>query len=239
MDHTFKGLILKSIDFHEADKLLTILTLEKGKIQVRARGVKKSTSKFGAFCQSFCFGEFELIDGKAGYVLSGINCIDSFFEMTQNLDKFSYAFAVLEILDKITVENEVYPSLFIEALKCIKSINYSTIDPRMLLSKFIILALKLEGFRLNLTACARCKTPFMSNPYLELPTGEILCVACRTFESIEIERSVFSAFKMLYENDYDKLSTIKLSRNILDKTLFALTQNLSYKYEIKLNSLKL
>ncbi len=239
MDYTFKGLIIKSIDFHEADKLLTILTLEKGKIQVRARGVKKSTSKLGALCQSFCFGDFELIDGKAGYVLSGINCIDTFFEMTQSLDKFSYAFAVLEILDKITAENQVYPNLFVEALKCIKSINYTSIDPRMLLSKFIISTLKLEGFRLNLTACARCKTPFISQSYLELSTGEILCVACRTFESIELERSVFSTIKILSDNDYDNFSTIKLSGNILDKTLSALSQNLSYKYEIKLNSLKL
>ena len=239
MDTTVKGLILKSVDYKEADKLLTILTLEKGKILVRARGVKKSNSKLKAFCQSFCFADIELIDGKAGFVLSGINSIDSFFEITKDLDKFAFGFAVLEILDKICVENETYSSLFVEALKCIKTINYTKLDPRLVLCKFIIGTLNLEGFSLNLNTCSRCRTPLMSNLYFDLSSGEILCNACRTFDSIEIEKSVFSTFKILSQNDYDKLQTIKISKNILEKTLNVLTQNLTYKYEIKLNSLKL
>jgi DNA repair protein RecO (recombination protein O) len=239
MDTTVKGLILKSTDYKEADKLLTILTLEKGKIYVRARGVKKSTSKLKAFCQSFCFGDFELVTGKSGFVLSGINCIDNFFEITKDLDKFSKASATIEILDKICAENESYPQLFIDALKCLKTIAYTTVEPRLVLSKFIIDTLKLEGFCLNLDVCSRCRTPLVSNIYFNLSTGEILCSACRTFESIEIEKSVFSTFKILSQNDYDQLRTIKIPTNILDKTLNVLAQNLSYKYEIKLNSLKL
>jgi len=239
VDTTVKGLILKSTDYKEADKLLTILTLEKGKIFVRARGVKKSTSKLKAFCQSFCFADMELIDGKSGFVLSGINCIDSFFEITKDLDKFAFGFAVLEILDKICAENETYPSLFVEALKCIKTINYTKLDPRLVLCKFIIGTLKFEGFNLNLTTCPRCRTPLLSNLYFDLSSGEILCSACRNFDSIEIEKSVFSTLKILSQNDYDKLQTIKIPKNILEKTLSVLTQNLTYKYEIKLNSLKL
>jgi len=46
LDTKVKGIVLKSIDFKDNDKLLTILTLEKGKITVKARGVKKNTSSY-------------------------------------------------------------------------------------------------------------------------------------------------------------------------------------------------
>lgn len=239
MDTTVKGLILKSTDHREADKLLTVLTLEKGKILVTAKGAKKNTSKLKAFCQSFCFCDMELTNGKAGYILSGVNSIDNFYELTKDLDKFSLGFAVLEILDKICVENVTYPSLFLEALKCIKTINYSTIEPRLILCKFIVSVLKFEGFNLNLNVCSRCRTPLLGELYFDLSSGEILCSACRNFDSIEIEKSVFSTLKILSQNYYDKLHTIKISKTILTKTLNVLVQNLSTKYEIKLNSLKL
>ena len=232
---TFKGLVLKSIDYKESDKLLTILTLEKGKIFVRARGVKKSASKLKAFCQSFSYAEFDVIQGHAGLTIAGVNGIDNFFELTRDLEKYSYGFSVLEILDKITAESESYPSVFVESLKCLKTLTYSDIEPRLVLCKFIVSVLSFEGFRLNLNDCPRCKTPLVSPIYFDLGSGEILCSACRTFESIEIEKGVFSTFKILSQNDYDKLKTIKIPKNILEKSLNALVQNLSYNYEFKIN----
>ena len=68
--------------------MLTILTLEKGKILVNARGVKKPKSKLKAFCQSFCFADFELTKSSNGYILTGVNQIESFFDLTSNIDKF-------------------------------------------------------------------------------------------------------------------------------------------------------
>ena len=70
MDTIVKGIVLKTKEYKDNDKLLTILTLEKGKILVKARGVKKSKSKLKAFCQSFCFADFELVSSSAGFVLS-------------------------------------------------------------------------------------------------------------------------------------------------------------------------
>ena len=120
MDLTVKGVVLKTTEYKDNDKLLTILTLEKGKILVKARGVKKSTSKLKAFCQSFCFADFELVSSGAGYVLTGVNEIENFYNLTTNIDKFSYAFCVLEIIDKVCAENQEYVSIFIDCLKTLQ-----------------------------------------------------------------------------------------------------------------------
>jgi len=239
MDKIVKGIVLKASEYKDADKMLTLLTLEEGKISVKARGVKKSTSKLKPYCQSFCFADFELAESHGMYILTGVNHIDSFFDLTTDYEKFSYGYAVLEILDKVCVESQTYVPLFIDSLKCLKALSYSTLDPRLVLSKFIINLLSYEGFNLNLNKCSHCKLDFAGGIYLDYMAGELLCPACKTFDSFEIDKSVFATMKILSNNDYDNLNTIKISKNILDKTLDALTKDLCLKFEFKLNSLKL
>lgn len=239
MDTKVKGIVLKAKDYKDNDKLITILTLEKGKILVKARGVKKNSSRLKAFCQSFCFADFELVSSKAGYVLTGVNEIENFYDLTLDINKFSYAFCVLEIIDKICAENQEYVEIFIDSLKCLQQMSYSNVDCRLVLSKFVLNLLKYEGFSLNLNRCFSCKTPLMSDIYFDLNRGEVLCSACKKIDSIQIEKPVFSALKILSDCDYQKLSTVKFSSLILDKTLNFLINNLSTKYEIRINSLLL
>ncbi|MBQ3047748.1 MAG: DNA repair protein RecO [Clostridia bacterium] len=239
MDISVKGIILKTKDYKENDKLLTILTLEKGKILVNAKGVKKPKSKLKAFCQSFCFADFELTKSSNGYILTGVNQIESFFDLTSNINKFSYAFAVLEIADKICFENQAYVNVFIDCLKCLKQMNFTDVEPKLIFSKFILSILKYEGVNLNLNKCNCCKTPFVSDVYLDMNTGEVLCVACKNLDCIKLDKAVFSVLKILSREDYEKLSTIKFSAKILDATLNHLLQHLRHKFDVYIKSIDL
>lgn len=239
MDTTVKGIILKTKDYKENDKLLTLLTLEKGKILVSARGVKKPKSKLKAFCQSFCFADFELTKSSNGYILTGVNQIESFFDLTSNIDKFNYAFAILEVVDKICHENQIYVDIFIDCLKSLKQMNYSEVSPQLILAKFLLNILKFEGVNLNLNKCSNCKTPFVSDVFLDMKSGEVLCTACKNLDCVKLENFVFSALKILSREDYEKLTTIKFSQKILDATLKLLVENLKYKFDIFIKSIDL
>jgi len=233
-----KGIVLKSKDYKDNDKLLTILTLEKGKILVKAKGVKKPKSKLKAYCQSFCFGNFELALSNNMYILTGVEEIENFYNLTTDYNKFSYAFCVLEIIDKICYENQEYVKIFIDSLKCLQQMN-NGLDCKLALIKFIIDILNSEGFNLNLTKCSCCKTPLVDKIFLDLNKGEILCSQCKNFDCIELEKSVFSTLKIISACQYEKLSTIKIAENILAKTLNVLVKNICFKYEIKISSLSL
>lgn len=239
MDKAVSGLVLKAIDYKENDKLLTILTLDMGKILVTARGVKKPTSKLKSYSQSFCFGEFELQQGKAGWVLVGVNPVDTFFELLTDFDKYKQACAVIEICDKICVENESYPKLLLEALKTIKQINYSQINPKLLLCKFMMNVQNLEGFYLDATHCPNCRSPFMNEVYLDTLTGELLCHACKNENCEVMDGGVFSVLKILSTVDENKLSTVRLPSGVVERAFTFLTRNLCNKFEIGLSSAKL
>lgn len=237
MDTQVKGIVLKTKEYKDNDKLLTILTLEKGKILVKARGVKKATSKLKAFCQSFCFANFELASTKGTYVLTGVNEIESFYDLTTDISKFSFAFCALELVDKVCYENQEYVSIFIDLLKCLQQMKDGKINVKLLLSKFMLNLLGYEGFNFNLSSCASCGNPLKIECFCDKSKGEILCPNCRTPNHDIMEKVTFSSLKILSQNSYEKLSTIKLSNVVLDKLLKFLTENIYYHYEIKLKSL--
>ncbi len=238
MNKVVKGIVLNTTDYKENDKILTILTFGSGKIQVLARGVRKSNSKFKAFCQPFCFAEFELVKGNINYILTGVNCIDTFFDLTIDYDKFFYAIGVVELLDKICVENQDYDNLIIKAISCIKDICYSNSSPKLLICKFIVYLLSIEGFNFITTNCSICNKKLTNKKYLNLSNGELVCNECSNNNCIELENSIFSTLKILYENDYEKLHTVKIPSSVLNKTLDLLLKNISFRYEIYLKSFK-
>lgn len=237
MDTKVKGIVLKTKEYKDNDKLLTILSLEKGKILVKAKGVKKASSKLKAFCQSFCFAEFELASSKAGFVLTGVNEIESFYDITCDIDRFSYAFCVLELVDKVCYENQEYVSIFIDMLKCLKQIKAGGTDVKLILCKFIFNVLNFEGFKINLNNCIYCKKPLTKNLFFNISKGEISCENCKSIEDEMLDNAIFSALKILVNNSYDQLKTVKLSNALQDKLLKFLTQNIYFRYEIKLKSL--
>ncbi len=237
MDKKVKGIILKTIDYKESDKLLTILCLEDGKITVKARAIKKAKSKLKAFCQPFCFANYELANSASGFVLTGAEEIENFYDLTSNIEVFEYAFCVLEIADKVCVEGQDYAELFIKILKVLSCLK-KQINSKIALTKFCLDVLRLEGINLNLKSCPNCKTPFVNDSvFLNFSTGEILCRACRGYDFFEIEKSCFSALKIIDDCDYTKLNTIKFSSQILGKTFDLIIKLLQVKFEIKLKSI--
>lgn len=239
MDTKVKGLVIKSKDYNEADRLLTILSAERGKIYVRSKGVKKQSSKLKGFCQNFCLADFELQEVKSGFILTGAKSIDFFFELSENYDKYTYACAILEILDKICRENIPYAHLLIDSLKSLRLLNYFDISPVLVLNKFILSLLRHEGIDFDTAICNNCKTPIMSEAYLDLTAGDILCPVCRGVNSIMVDRAVLSTIKILSSTSFDRLGTIKTAKNILLSTCMLLSTYLAEKYDISFNFIKL
>ena len=80
------GMVLQAGNIGEYDKRIVLLTKERGRISVFARGAKKATSQYAAACQPFTFGEFSLYEGKNSFNLMWAG-VDNYFDtLKKDLD---------------------------------------------------------------------------------------------------------------------------------------------------------
>lgn len=101
------GVIIKRSNYKEADKWLTLITREKGKIKVLARGLRKLTSKRGGKLELFNLIRLQVAPGKAYLVAAEVETIETFPKFRKDLSKLSLVFTLAEILDVLTAEEQV------------------------------------------------------------------------------------------------------------------------------------
>lgn len=96
-----EGIILKSADWGDLDRLLTIYTRGYGKIQARAISARKRESKLNSRLQSFSYGRFLLAKSKTIDIITELEVIDSCQYLHDNLESLAYAWHFSELVDKL------------------------------------------------------------------------------------------------------------------------------------------
>ena len=236
MDIRAKGLVVASRDIGEKDKLLTILTLEYGKLTCKARGVKAPKSKLKMQTQPFCFADFEMVKTGNNCTLTGGNIIDSFFDIVSNIEKFEYGYAILEVLDKISKEDEDISRSLIFGLKVLKNLCYTDISPALLFMHFLLNIFREEGFAINTEKCLGCKTKFMGETYFDFESGEIICKNCKTIDGMVIPPAVFNCMRIINKSSEDELKNIKFKEEYIQSCNMLLKKNFETKFMCRLKS---
>ncbi|MBQ7724395.1 MAG: DNA repair protein RecO [Lachnospiraceae bacterium] len=139
------GIILKSADYSEYDRRLTVFTLERGKITVFARGVKRPGNRLMASTEPFCTGTFRVTEGKNAYNLRETE-IDNYFEdLRIDLPAFYLGTYFLEFTDYYSRENlEDKPLLSLVYTSLIALLN-DGFDNDLIRSVFEIKIISIEG----------------------------------------------------------------------------------------------
>ncbi len=229
-----KGIIVESKDFKDKDKLVKIYTLEKGIINASFRGVRTSKSKLKAMKDVFVFGDFFIESVKGFNIVTGVDVIENFFALSQNLDKFYESCSIVNIIKQIAT-NEKNPQLFLTFIKSLKTIAFGNIQKDYVFIKFCLKVLENSGFAINFEKCSSCKAKITGKKFLNLDFGEIVCSNCKNAMSLEISNPAFSAMKIISGLDFEKLATLKISQTACSEILKILTLNMQERFSIKIN----
>lgn len=210
MEEKVNALMLKSVDYADNDKILTLFSLEQGVISAKMRGVKKAGAKLKFAAEPFCFAEYILTGGNLKTVTNA-SLTDSFYPIRENIFKFYAASAATEFVLKFCPENAVSPGLFFETIRFLKSLAYSELPPDVLLLAFLLHALKEIGYSLRFGDCAGCGEP-LGRVFFDFSTGCGYCENCRTESSVEISPVTYALLRKV--SSFDLGSVTK--KDILD-----------------------
>lgn len=145
-----ESLVLRRINYGEADRIITFLTKHNGKLAVMARGVRKEKSKLAGGIELFCVSNISFIRGKRDIgTLVSSRLKTNYKNIISDIERTNLAYEVLKIIDKHTEDNceEGYFNLLNETLS---GINNHKINPNLIDIWFIMNLLKLGGHQPNL-----------------------------------------------------------------------------------------
>lgn len=156
MEEKLNSLCIKTVDYKENDRLITLCTAEKGKVLVKAAGCKSPKAKLKFAASPLCFGEYIVIERGGRYTLKGCEPYDTFSELAKDLKRYYAGFSVLEWIDKLSNENETETcrGLLLYGTDALKNLAYSETSPEKIILEFMISALEISGYKLNLSTCA-------------------------------------------------------------------------------------
>lgn len=201
-----KGLVLGGTNYKEKDKLIRLYTLEKGKISVTMRGVRGDKAKLKSAKDIFCFGDYIIEEGKTNIITSA-DIIDNFYALSQNIEKYYEACAILDIVDRFS--DGANPQLFIETIKALKSLCYDNLPKYHVINKFLLDFLNGMGYFFMTDRCSSCGAT-LSAKYLNLDFGELVCPNCKTACCRKVPESCYGGIRLLANVGYEKLGSVRL-----------------------------
>jgi DNA repair protein RecO (recombination protein O) len=176
------GVVLRTYRLGEADRIVVFLTEGHGKVRAVAKGVRRTSSKFGGRLEPLSHVALLLWQGRGDLdIVNQVEVIDTFRVVREDLDRVSKGLTMLEVVDQIAQERHPDPRLYKMLIGALRVLADEARDPVLVVPAFFLKVLALEGATPVLDVCAGCGKPDgeVELVAFDLVEGGALCRACR------------------------------------------------------------
>jgi DNA repair protein RecO (recombination protein O) len=237
-----EGLVIKEVNTGEADKIVTILSGEYGKMSIIARGARRPRSRFTACTQFLCYSKFLLFRGREIHTINSCEVIESFSEVGNDLIKLTYASHIVDIIYD-TVQEEQPAN---KTLKLLLNTLYYLIktdrSPELITRIFELRYLCILGYAPYVKGCMNCSNDELENVLFSFKKCGFVCnnQDCLSSDPYALKVSLGTAKAMYYivYSGMNKLFNFDLSPTVLKELGHIIDRYLKERLEKDYNKLK-
>lgn len=175
------GLVIRETKTGEADKVITLLTSQMGRITINGKGVSSLKNKYAASTQLFSYSTFLLRKKGNFYYIRDTYYIESFMNIRYDLEKLALANYVCDVACDLAPESVEDPELLQLILNTLYAIaNMDKLPLEQIKGAFEFRAAVQEGFMPDLSGCGKCGCELHGDTTIDVMNGRMLCKKCRT-----------------------------------------------------------
>lgn len=220
-----EGVVIRTQDYQETNKIITIFSGKLGKFSALARGAKKPKSRMAALAQPFIQGEFLVYVNKKG--LSTIqqgDVIQSNRKIREDIKKTAYASYIAELTNKLLDEKEPNAFIYQQFMLTLEWIH----EHDKAIIPMLMYELKLyekAGFAPVVHACVNCGRKSIHYKF-SIQEGGLLCPACMKLDekAVPLTETLAKLLYVFLHVGLDRVGQISVSaeneqmyRNLLDQ----------------------
>jgi DNA repair protein RecO (recombination protein O) len=198
-----EAVVLRTQKLGEADRIITLLTREHGKVRAVAKGVRKTRSRLGSRVEPFMLIDIQLYEGRSLDIVTQVETIGAYgLGIAGDYGRYTAGTAMLETAERL-LESERDPALqlFLLLAGALRSLAEGAHDAGLVLDAFLLRALAVAGWAPCFTDCARCGAP---GPHraVSVPSGGSVCPQCRPAGSVAPHLETLDLLASLLSGDW-------------------------------------
>lgn len=213
-----RGIVLRQTETKEADKILTLLTAEKGKISVIARGARRKSCKYAACAQMLAYSEWTLYQKGDWYYANEASPLELFAPLQTDLTALSLGFYFAELTEAVTTPEQSAGELLRHLLNGLYALSALHKPPALVKPAFELKLLALAGYEPLADSCAYCGSETPERPLLDIQQGVVRCQKCGAQESgrsLPLDGASLAALRHVLYGDPKRLYSFCLEEESL------------------------
>lgn len=173
-----EAVVLRTHKLGEADRIVTLLSRYHGLLRAVAKGVRRTSSKFGSRLEPFMVVDVQLYEGRTLDSVTQVETIGAYGrEIIDDYASYTAASAMCEVAERLT-STDSQPQQYILLVGALRSLSNREHHPSLILDSYLLRALSIAGWAPNFFDCARCSKP---GPHLAfvMQQGGVVCPDCK------------------------------------------------------------
>jgi DNA repair protein RecO (recombination protein O) len=175
-----EAVVLRTQKLGEADRIVTLLTRQHGRVRAVGKGVRRTMSRFGARLEPFSHVDLQLSTGRSLDIITQAESIRAYGEpIVSDYALYTAATAMLETAERFT-DQEREPSLqqYLLLLGGLRALADAEHEPGLVLDAFLLRSLAVAGYAPSFSDCARCGVDG-PHRFFAVAAGGAVCGGCR------------------------------------------------------------
>lgn len=212
MQLTVDALVVRVKNMDEADRLLTLLTPDRGLVTAYMRGARRMKGATAVATELLSYSRFVLFQNRDRAFVDKAELNRLFFDLRRNMEALSLATYFCQLLAELVTEEEQGDGPLRLTLNCLHYLDKGAMDLAQLKAIFELRLLTMGGYMPDLVTCAGCGAAPGEELYFDPAGGVLCCPHCRGEipGAVPISPGVFAAMRHIIYSDFEKLFSFRL-----------------------------